>query len=181
MKLTLYERFTRFSVPRTLFFCIMGVVLLVVPSFALNGAFYAIVGYLIVAGIFGFVDCLRRKKSWFGYVSLTISAILVLFGVGSILFARYLVHVAPLYLGALFLIEGVLYFIIAPVTPRGLKRTLLIVLSIMVFVGGAAVIVFTLGFGVDGVSGLGRVAGISSILAGVYSLIAKRVEREALK
>lgn len=172
MKATLHKRFIRFLVPRILYFCITGIILLLTPSFALKGAFYAVVMYLFLAGVFGIIDRVRVKKNWFDYVCIALSALLILFGACSILFAQYLVHMAPLYLGALLLMEGARYFIIAVSTPEGLNKPLLVLLSIFVLVGGAAVIVFTLGFGVDGVSGLGRIAGIGSILAGIYALVA---------
>lgn len=174
MKSLLYEKFAVFSIPRILFFGIMGIILLALPSFVLNNAFYAVVGYLALSGIFGLVYFIRdkREKHVLNYASMTVSAILILFGISSMIFARYLVNVSPLYLGALLLIEGVYYFIVALCGPGAFQRSLLIIFSIIVFLGGAGVIVFTLGFGVNGLSGLTKISGFVSILSCAYALAA---------
>jgi len=152
----------------------MGIILLAIPSFVLNGAFYAVVGYLVLAGIFGLVYFIRSKgeKHLLNYASVAVSVILILFGICGVVFSRYLVNVSPLYLGALLLIEGVDYFSVALCSSGGLRRSFLIILSVIVFLGGMGVIVFTLGFGIDGLSGLAKVSGASSILSCVYALAA---------
>lgn len=173
MKTLIRKRFIKFSIPRILFFGIMGMLLFALPSFVLNGAFYGVAGYLVLAGIFGIADCLPRKikKNPLDYACIVISPILILFGIHSLVFTRYLVNVSPLYLGALLLIEGVYYLIVA-VCATGLLRSVLMILSVTVFLSGAGVVVFTLGFGVDGLSGLACVSGISAILSCMYALIA---------
>lgn len=174
MKTLLCKRFIKFSIPRILFFGVMGIVLLALPSFVLNGAFYAVVGYLVLAGIFCIVDCSRRKdkKNLLDFASIIISAILILFGINSLVFTRYLVNVSPLYFGALLLIEGMYYLIVAICGAGALQRIVLTILSIIVFLSGAGVVVFTLGFGVDGLSGLAGISGVSSILSCAYALLA---------
>ena len=111
MKSLRYERFTRFSIPRILFFGIMGIILFAIPSFVLSGAFYAVVGYLVLAGVYSLVYFIRRgEKHLLKYTSVSVSVILILFGFISMVFARYLANVSPLYLGAIILIESVCYF-----------------------------------------------------------------------
>ena len=48
MSFILFERFTKLSLLRAVFWLIMGISLLLMPDFLLGGLFYVLIGYLIV-------------------------------------------------------------------------------------------------------------------------------------
>lgn len=174
MKSLLRNRFLRHSMPRIFFFGMMGATLFVHPSFIVNGAFYAVAGYLLFVSVFGIVDRIRIKgrKSRRDYAGIIVSAVLLLFVANSLVFARYLAHLAPLCLGAFLMLEGLYYFSVSLYGPEGWQRGILAVLSILVFLSGMSVVLFTLGFGVHGLLGLSAVSGIASGLSCAYALTA---------
>lgn len=173
MKSLMRERFLRLSFPRIFYFGMMGAVLLVVPSFVLSGTFYAVVGYLLFVSVFGIVDRVRLKgrKSLFDYGTILVRAALFFCGVISLVFARYLVKISPLYLGALLILEGLYYIRLSFCGWEGWRRGVLTVLSVLVLSGGMCVVIFTFGFGFRGLVGLAAVSGIASGLSCVYALL----------
>ena len=51
MRFILFERFTKLSLLRAVFWLVMGVSLLLMPDFLLGGLFYVLIGYLLVNAI----------------------------------------------------------------------------------------------------------------------------------
>lgn len=115
MNLLLYKRFIKYARLQAVFLGGIGVALLLFPKFLLGSMFYVIVGYIILSGVLLIIDFIRDKttKPIFNYISLVLASLLIVFGYNSIVFSRYLVHVSPIYLGALLLIEAMIYFVIA--------------------------------------------------------------------
>lgn len=175
MKSLLRDHFFRLSMSRIFFFGMMAAALFAHPSFIVNGAFYAVTGYLLFVSVFGIADRIRIKgrKSRPDYAEIIISAALFLFVANSLVFARYLVHLSPLCLGAFLMLEGLYYFSISLCGPGGWRRGILAVLSVLVLAGGAGSVLFTLGFGACGLSGLAAVSGIASGLSCIYALTAR--------
>lgn len=188
MSTLLLEHFTKYSLLRAAFWGIMGMTLFALPDFLLNGMFYAIVGYMLVDGILrimGFVresavNHIREKKagSPLRYFSLVVAVLLIVVVIHSILFRHLLIQVTPVYLGGLLLIRGILFFVIALSANTFLQRGLLVALSGIAFLGGAAVLVFTFGFGIGGIPGLTKVSGTALLLACFYELAAYLVYRK---
>lgn len=174
MNFSLQDRFYKLSIPRIFFFGMMGSALLAYPSFIVNGAFYAVTGYLLFVSVFGIPGRFRLKsgKNRLAYAGIVVSALLLLFVANSLVFARYLVHLSPLYLGALLMIEGLGDFSVSLCGPGVWRRGILAVLSILEFFGGMGTVLFTFGFGVRGLSGLATVSCIASGLSCVFALTA---------
>ncbi len=190
MSTLLFENFTKYSLLRAAFWGIMGIILFALPDFFLDGMFYAIVGYMLVDGILRIVDFVREsaanhiheKKAGLSlrYFSLVVAVLLLVVVIHSIIFRHLLIQVTPVYLGGLLLLEGIIYFVIAICANTFPQRGLLVFLSVMVCLGGAAVLVFTFGFGIGGIPGLTKVSGVALLLACLYELSAYLVYRKNL-
>lgn len=190
MSTLLFENFTKYSLLRAAFWGIMGIILFALPDFLLDGMFYAIVGYMLVGGILRIVDFVREsaanhiheKKVGLSlrYFSLVVAALLLVVVIHSIIFRHLLIQVTPVYLGGLLLLEGIIYFVIAICANTFQQRGLLVFLSVIVCLGGAAVLVFTFGFGIGGIPGLAKVSGVALLLACLYELSAYLVYRKNL-
>lgn len=189
MKSLLFDKFAKFALLRAAFWGIMGIILFALPDFLLGGMFYAIVGYMLVDGIWRIVDFVGessaknhvyKKKAVLSlrYFSLVVAVLLIAVVIHSIVFRRLLIEVTPVYLGGLLLLEGILYFVIALRANTFMQRGLLITLSVIVFLGGAAVLIFTFGFGIGGTLGLTKVSGAALLLACFYELAAYLVYRK---
>lgn len=188
MSTLLFENFTKYSLLRAAFWGIMGIILFALPDFLLGGMFYAIVGYMFVDGILRIVDFVREsaanhiheKKagSPLRYFSLVVAVLLIVVVIHSIIFRHLLIQVTPVYLGGLLLLEGILYFVIALCANTFTQRGLLVALSGIAFLGGAAVLAFTFGFGIGGIPGLTKVCGAALLLACLYELAAYLVYRK---
>lgn len=184
----LFENFTKYALLRAAFWGIMGMILFALPDFLLGGMFYAIVGYMLVDGILRIVDFVREsaanhihaKKagSPLRYFSLVVAVLLLVVVIHSILFKHLLIQVTPVYLGGLLLIRGILYFVIALSANTFMQRGLLVALSGIALLGGAAVLVFTFGFGIGGIPGLIKISGAALLLACFYELAACLVYRK---
>ncbi|SNS87778.1 Short repeat of unknown function [Anaerovirgula multivorans] len=187
-KSLLFDKFAKFAMLRAAFWGSMGIILFALPDFLLDGMFYAIVGYMLVDGIWRIVDFVREsaanhiheKKagSLLRYFSLVIAVLLIVVVIHSIIFRHLLIQVTPVYLGGLLLLEGILYFVIALCANTFMQRGLLVALSGITFLGGAAVLVFTFGFGIGGIPGLTKVSGAALLLACLYELVAYLVYRK---
>lgn len=185
MKL-LYERFAKFALPRAVFWGIMGIILFALPKFLLDSMFYTIVGYMLVDGIWRIVNFVREstltshvhnKKTVLPlrFFSLVAAIFLIVAVIHSIVFRHLLIQVTPVYLGGLLMLESIIYFVIALCANK--FRGLLVVLSVIIFLGGAAVLIFTFGFGIDGILGLAKVSGTTLLLACFYELVAYLIYR----
>ncbi|MGO1042340.1 hypothetical protein ACTPEO_06360 [Clostridioides difficile] len=172
MNLLLYKRFTKHAILRAVFLGGMGIALLIFPEFLLGGMFYVIVGYMILYGVLRIMDFILKNgaKHLFNYGSLIIAILLIVFGLHSIAFSRYLIHISPVYLGSLLLIEAVVYFVITLCVTIFWQKIILIILASIAFLGGIAVIIFTFGFG--GILGLTRVSGFASLFSCLYTITA---------
>lgn len=178
MKL-LYEKFAKFAMLRALFFAVMGVATLLLSEFLLGTVFYCIVAYALLYGVWGIVDyCLFAKESTatIRYAILAASILTIAFGVISIVYSRYLVHIAPLYLGGLMLVNGPVYSVAALCAKTG-AQWLLKLLSICVLIGGAAIVIFTFGFEI--VLTLAQVSSITLFLSCAYELVTNLIFRKS--
>lgn len=189
MSKLLFENFTKYALFRAAFWGAMGVILFALPDFLLDGMFYAIVGYMLVDGIWRIVDFVRESSAKnydyekkavlpLRYFSLVVAVLLIVVVIHSIIFRHLLIEVTPIYLGGLLLLEGILYFVIALCANTCMQRGLLVALSGIAFLGGAAVLVFTFGFGIGGIPGLTKVSGAALLLACLYELAAYLVYRK---
>ncbi|MCK9600511.1 MAG: DUF308 domain-containing protein [Sphaerochaeta sp.] len=189
MSKLLFENFTKYALFRAAFWGAMGVILFALPDFLLDGMFYAIVGYMLVDGIWRIVDFVRESSAKnydyekkavlpLRYFSLVVAVLLIVVVIHSIIFRHLLIEVTPIYLGGLLLLEGILYFVIALCANTFMQRGLLVALSGIAFLGGAAVLVFTFGFGIGGIPGLTKVSGAALLLACLYELAAYLVYRK---
>ena len=165
-----------------------GLLYSALPEFLLDGMFYAIAGYMLVDGILRSMDFVREgvanhtheKKagSLLRYFSLVVAVLLIVVVIHTIIFRHLLIQVTPVYLGGLLLLEGILYFIIALYANTFTQRGFLVALSGITFLGGAAVLAFTFGFGIGGIPGLTKVSGATLLLACLYELAAYLVYRK---
>lgn len=180
MKSLFYERFAKYAILRTIFLGGMGMALLLYPEFLLNGMFYAIVGYVLLDGALRIVDFVREKesKSLLSYGSLALAILLFLVGFHSIAYARYLIQVSPVYLGTLLLFESIAYFIVAMCAAKSWQKTILAILSVMAFLGGLAVFIFTFGFGIGGIPELIYISGVASLISCAYVLVSYIIYRK---
>ena len=189
MKSLLFGKFAKFAMLRAAFWGIMGIILFALPDFLLDGMFYAIVGYMLVDGIWRIVDFVRESSAKnyvyekkealpLRYFSLVVAVLLIVVVIHSIIFRHLLIEITPVYLGVLLLLEGILYFVIALCANTFMQKGLLVALSGIAFLGGAAVLVFTFGFGIGGIPGLTKVSGTTLLLACLYELAAYLVYRK---
>lgn len=174
MNLLLYKWFIKHAILRVVFLGGMGIALLIFPEFLLGGMFYVIVGYMILYGFLRIVDFILENgtKHLFNYGSLIIAILIIVFGLYSIAFSRYLIHISPVYLGSLLLIEAVVYFVITSCVTIFWKKVILIILASIAFLGGISVLIFTFGFGIGGSLGLARVSGFASLFSCLYTITA---------
>lgn len=165
------EKFAKFAMPRCIFFAGTGVATLLYPAFLRSAVFYAVVGYLLLCGIWSIADGFlggKETKTPTRYKNFAIPVLMIAFGVVSILYGRYLVHLAPLYLSGLLLGHGIVYFVVA-LWNKTKIQWLLILLSISIFIGGGVMIVFTFGFEI--ILSLAQVSGATGWLAAAYELV----------
>lgn len=189
MKL-LYEKFAKFAMLRAVFFAVMGIVTLLFSEFLRGAVFYVVVGYVMLCGIWGIANYFlwgKEAKAPIRYGSLVGAVLMIAFGVLSIIYGSYLVHVAPLYLDGLLLVNGFVYFVVA-LCAKTRMQWLLTLLSLSVLLGGSAGIIFTFGFEI--VLTLAQVSGITLLLSCAYEVIAcliyqksnhSHMEREDIK
>ncbi|WMJ86993.1 hypothetical protein [Anaerocolumna sp. MB42-C2] len=184
----LFKNLTKYALFRASFWGVLGMILLTLPDFYLNGMFYMIVGYMLTVGIWrivGFarecaVNHIKDKKmcSPLRYFSLLVAVLLIVVVIQSIIFRHLMIRVTPVYLGGLLLLESILYFIIALCANTFMQRGLLVAFSGIVFLGGAAVLAFTFGFGIGGIMGLTKVSCAALLFACLYELTAYLVYRK---
>ncbi|WP_018751223.1 hypothetical protein [Paenibacillus sanguinis] len=179
LRTLLFESYAKYALLRAAYWGVMGILLFAVPSFLFMGMFYAIIGYMLVDGILHVVNFYKKKTgSPLRYVSLVIAVLLMAVVIHSIVFRHLLIELTPVYLGGLLLLESLLYAGITLCAHPYRKRALLGALSGMVLLSGAAVLVFTFGFGVGGISGLAKVSGAALLLVCLYEGTAYFVYRK---
>lgn len=177
MKL-LCEKFKKFAMLRAAFFAGTGIVTLLFSEFLRGTVFYVVVGYVFLCGIWSVTDYFlweKEAKSIFRYGSLVTAAFLLAFSTLSIIYGRYLVHIAPLYLSGLLLVHGLLYFVVAMCAKTG-RQWLLVLLSILILIGGSAMVIFTFGFEI--VLTHGQISSITLLLSCAYELIYQKTQKE---
>ncbi|UWD48182.1 hypothetical protein NYR90_16775 [Clostridioides difficile] len=180
MNLLLYKQFTKHAILRAVFLGGIGITLLIFPEFLLEGVFYVIAGYMILYSVLRIMDFILENgaKHLFSYGRLIIAILIIVFGLYSIAFSRYLIHISPVYLGSLLLIEAMVYFVITSCVTIFWKKVILIILSSIAFLGGIAVVIFTFGFGIGGILGLARVSGFASLFSCLYTITAYLIYQE---
>ena len=188
MNLILFERFTKLALVRAAFWLVMGISLLIMPEFLLSGLFYVLIGYLLVNAVLRITMFARetatehkrvnKSKSVCPYISLVIAILFLIIAIHFIIYREWLNEFTPAFFGGLLMLEGVLYFVIALCAVTALQKFLLVVLSGAAFLGAAAVIIFTFGFGIGGVPGMTMVLGIALLLAFLYEISAFFVARK---
>lgn len=182
MNTVLFERFTKLSLVRATFWFAMGIILLLNPEFLLGGLFYMLIAYLLVNAVLRIVMFVRetttgqkqnnKAENICRYASLVIAVLFLIAAAHLIFYREWLNEFTSVFLGGLLMIKAVLYFVISLCAAKALQKALLVVLSGVAFLGAAAVIVFTFGFGISGVTGMTIVLGIALLLAFVYEVAA---------
>lgn len=178
MKL-LYEKFEKLALLRAVFFAITGIATLLFTGFLRGTVFYVFAGYVFLLGIWGFADgffCSKETRAFVRYGNFIVAAFMIVFGILSIIYSRYLVRVAPLYLGGLMLVNGFVYFL-ATLCAKTRLQWFLALLSLSVLLGGGAIVIFTFGFEI--VLTLAEVSSITLLLSCAYELIAHLIYRKS--
>lgn len=188
MRFTLFERFTKLSPVRAVFWLVMGASLFIKPEldFLLNGLFYALTGYLLVNAVLRIIFFIRetirksdQKRAAVLVVrcgSIAIALTFIVAAIHLIIFREWLHEFTPALLGGLLMLEGVLYFVIALCAITALQKFLLVILSGAVCLTAIISIGFTFGFGVNGVTGMIIVLGIALLSASLYEIAAFLVD-----
>lgn len=177
----LFEKFTRYSILRAAILCVMGIVTFFSPEFLLSGMVYVIAGYAILNGALSVANYLLHEKvahKAINCVSLIAACLLIIFGILSIVYFRYLVSILPVFLGVLMMIESIIYFVIALCAVTRTKP-ILIILAVFIMIGGIAVNIFTFGFG--DVLALSQIFGTLLLLSCAYELIVYLIHQKAAK
>ena len=151
----LAEGFAKRANLRAVLLGTMGIIALLFSDFLQSGMIRAIAVYMILNGCLAVRDWFAGgtdKKVACGLMT----AATIICGILCIAYHHYLTTMQPVFYGAVLMVEGSICFVTATGT-KGLNRALLTVLSLIVAVGGLALIVFTFGFG--GLPTLSRMLG----------------------
>ncbi|GEM_PF-2809702 len=181
LKALLFEKFARFAMLRAALLAIMGIVTFLFPEFLLIGMVYAVAGYVILNGALGITDYFRHKnesQKTVHYVNIAVACLLIIFGILSVVYYRYLVSILPVFLGGLMMVESIVYFINA-LFPHTKAKPFLILLTVFIMIGGIASNVFTFGFG--GIQTLSQIFGTLLLLSCGYELFIYIVHRRAVR
>lgn len=191
MRFVLFDRFTRLSFIRAAFWLLMGLCLLSIQNFLLGGSFYLLIGYLLINAVLRIILFIRETTTKheqrntativFRYISLMLAVLLIITAVHLIIFRDWLNEFTPVFLGALLMLEGILYFMIALCAATALQKFLLILLSTAAFFDAVTGIIFTFGFGIGGVYGITMVLGITLLCAFLYEITASCIARKICK
>lgn len=180
MDLLLYQRFAKYAVLQTVFLGGMGIATLLFRDFLLGGMFYAIVGYMFLVSILRIADfiCEKGTRTLLSYGSLILALLIFITCFTSIVYARFFVKVSPVFLGTMLLYESITYFAVALCAALPWQRFILGILSILTFLGGTAVFVFTFGFGIGGIPELTLVSGVATLISCAYVLVFSNMNRK---
>lgn len=144
-----FKKIARWSGLRAALLGAMGLVTLLFTEFLGGGIIYAVAAYAILNGVLGIVDFFSgrdKEEKHIAYLNLFVMLAVIIFGILSIVYFRYLISILPVFLGGLLLFESVVYFVAALCVKRRLKA-LIIILSLLVGAGGVILVIFTFGFG----------------------------------
>lgn len=192
MKLILFKRFTKLSLARAAFWLATGVGLLIMPElgFLLNGAFYALIGCLLVNAVLRAVFFVRGTNMERGrdskaericrYIGLAVTVLFAAAAVHLIIFREWLSEFTPAFWGGLLALEGILYFAIALCAATAPQKFLLVILSAAVFLGAVLALGFIFGFGAGGVLGMATVLGIALLFAFLFEITAFFIRRRRM-
>lgn len=172
-----FDKYAKYAMLRAVVFAVMGILIWMLSGFFGGTVFYVIVGYVLLNGIWSIADYflwVKETKAPGRYGNLFAAFLMIVFGVLSIIYGGYLVHIAPLYLGGLMLVNGFVYFVIA-LRVKARLQWLLILLSMSVLLGSCAIVIFTFGFEI--VLTLAQVSGITLLLSCSYELVAGLIYR----
>ena len=128
---------------------ILGAVTLLFSEFLAHGMVYIIAAYAILNGGMGIADFVSDKdkeEKTIVYFNVIIVGLAIVCGFFCIVYYRYLVSSLSVFLGVVLVIESVVHFIAALCAKSKLK-TFLIIGTLLLAVGGAALVLFTFGFG----------------------------------
>ncbi len=181
LKSLLVEKFAKYAVFRAALLAIMGIVTFLLPEFLLSGMVYVIAGYMILNGALGITDYFLRKNEngkTASFVNIAVACLLIVFGVLSVVYYRYVVGILPVFLGGLMMIESMVYFVIALFTSAKIKP-LLIFLAVFIMIGGITSNIFTFGFG--SIRTLSHIFGTLLLLSCAYELFVYIVHRKTVR
>ncbi len=111
------------------------------------------------------------------YASLFAAIAAILLGVLSMVYARYLISVLPVFLGALLLMEGVID-LMAALCAKSKWKALLVMLSLLVAGGGATLVIFAFGFG--GLQTLAKMLSTLLFLSCATELLIRQIYKNSL-
>lgn len=149
------------------FFGVLGAIICSSPNFLLSNIFYSsLTGYAIIKGALAIFGVLLKKepKSVKQYGSIIFGGLMLLLGLHLIVFQHYLVHLTPILLSGLLFLEGVAHFALYSSNLRGI----LSLMAIFIMLGSLFILIFTFGFGVNGIKGLAQVSGATMLISCVY-------------
>ncbi len=143
------------------------------PGFLQGGIIYAVAAYVLLNGVSGILDLLSGgRKEHMAYGSLFVAIAAILLGVLSMAYVRYLISVLPIYLGALLMVEGGLYWM-AAMCAKSKWKAPFVMLSLLVAGGGATLVIFAFGFG--GLRPLASIFGALLVLSCATELLIGRI------
>ena len=144
-----FKKIARWSGLRAALLVAMGFVTLLFPEFLKGSIIYAVAAYAILNGVLGIVDFLSgrsKEEKHIANLNLFVMSAVIIFGILSIVYFRYLISILPVLLGGLLLAESVVYFIAALCVKCKLKA-LIVILFLFIGAGGVILVIFTFGFG----------------------------------
>lgn len=169
------KKMARWSGLRAALLGTIGLATLLFPEFLQGGVIYAVSAYALLNGTLGIADFLSGgRKEHMAYGSLFAAIAAILFSVLSVVYVRYLMSILPVFLGALLLAEGVIYFM-AALCAKSRWKALLVMLSLLVAGGGTTLMIFTFGFG--GLQPLAKMLSTLLFLSCVIEVLIGRIYR----
>lgn len=180
MNSLLLKKFTKFAILRAVLLAIIGTVTFMFPKFLLDGMVYVVTGYVILNGVLIIIDYPQHKNETpkaFNFINVSTACLLIIFGILSIVYYRYLVDILPVFLGGAMMIESIVYFVNALFSDRKAKP-FLIILAVLIMIGGIVSNIFTFGFG--GIQTLSQIFGTLLFLSCTYELFIYVVHRRAV-
>lgn len=166
-----FKKIAKGAILRAVLLGVLGIVTLLFPEFLTDGMVYAIAAYAVLNGGLGIVDFVfdgGGEEKNIAYFNAVVAGLAIVCGVLCIVYYRYLVSSLPVFLGVLLVIESVVYFIAALCVKSRLKA-LLIISAILLAAGGAALVLFTFGFG--GIPTLSKMFGVLLLLSCASELL----------
>lgn len=166
----LFEEFAKNSGFRALILAILGILTFIYPELIQNGMVYIIAIYVIICGVLGIKEIARNKtqsKSGISYVGVILFGLMIFLGALFMFYYRYIVGFLPLFLGAMMVVESVVYFVVALSSKKKMKP-FLILISLALCGGGVVTTIYSFGFG--GIVGLSHIIGVMLFVSCTYEL-----------